>query len=55
MKSMNKHIDFDSIGSQVKLTKEDKDLISAYFKSKKSTVSKLSKSTRTKKTKKVVV
>lgn len=43
MKTTHKQIDFDFIGSQEPLAKEDNDLISAYFKAKKSTTKKLSK------------
>lgn len=53
MKATPKKIDYDFIGSQEPLTKEDNDLISAYFKAKKSTTKKLSKTSKVKKSKKV--
>ena len=53
MKSTLKQIDYDFIGSQEPLTKEDIDLISAYFKTKKTKIKNRSKASKVKKSKKV--
>jgi hypothetical protein len=48
MKSTDKLLDFDFIGSQEPLTKEDKDLISEFFKTKKFERTSISKRKATK-------